>query len=197
MLDKITFKNYKSFKNRQELELKPLTILIGKNSSGKSAVAKLPTLIENSLSGAFLEPLRVNNNGVELGGEFRDLVYGRVLGGLEIGIKDNNEELNLSIASGTGTADFPRIAAWELKKAGQIIYKTHENSFNGFLDTDSSIQSLSLSTDYIGPFRIRPERSYFGSPPSPIKKIGSEGSHAYSALIQNALTIYIANYFDI
>ena len=38
MLRKISFKNYKPFKDWQELELRPITILIGKNSSGKSAM---------------------------------------------------------------------------------------------------------------------------------------------------------------
>lgn len=32
MINKIIFKNYKSFKEEQELELKPITILIGKYS---------------------------------------------------------------------------------------------------------------------------------------------------------------------
>ena len=49
MIKKISFENCKSFKKEFELELRPMTILSGKNSSGKSAVAKLPTLIENSL----------------------------------------------------------------------------------------------------------------------------------------------------
>ncbi len=45
MITKIKFKNYKLFKQTQTLEIKPITILIGKNSSGKTAVLKLPTLI--------------------------------------------------------------------------------------------------------------------------------------------------------
>ena len=91
MLEKIKFKNYKLFKDWQELELKPITILIGKNSSGKSAVLKLPTLIESSISGSFSEPLRMNNNGIELGGEFKDLIYGRQYGNLEISLSNKIE----------------------------------------------------------------------------------------------------------
>ena len=49
MIDKIRFKNFKIFKNWQTLELRSITILIGKNNSGKSAVLKLTTLIEGSL----------------------------------------------------------------------------------------------------------------------------------------------------
>jgi len=77
-LKSISFENYKAFKEKQNLEIRPITLLIGKNSSGKSAVAKLFTLLENSLSENIKEPLLLNNNGVELGAEFLDLVYGKV-----------------------------------------------------------------------------------------------------------------------
>ncbi|ENI5461280.1 AAA family ATPase [Flavobacterium psychrophilum] len=81
MINKISFKNYKLFKEKQTLELKPITILIGKNNSGKSAVLKLPVLISNSLEG-----LPINwkykigddsDNSIELGTDFKDLVYNR------------------------------------------------------------------------------------------------------------------------
>jgi predicted ATPase len=77
-LKSISFENYKAFKEKQTLEIRPITILIGKNSSGKSAIAKLFTLLENSLSNQIKEPLLLNNNGVELGAEFLDLVYGKI-----------------------------------------------------------------------------------------------------------------------
>jgi predicted ATPase len=55
------------------MQLKPITILIGKNSSGKSSIAKLFTLLENSLNGDTDEPLLLKNNGVELGADFDNL----------------------------------------------------------------------------------------------------------------------------
>lgn len=77
MITKITFENYKAFSSKQELEIKPITILVGKNSSGKSAISKLFALFENSLSNNLNEPLLLSNNNVELGNEFRDLVYAK------------------------------------------------------------------------------------------------------------------------
>ena len=50
MLDIIRFKNYRIFRTEQELQLCPITIVFGKNNSGKSAVLKLPILIENILA---------------------------------------------------------------------------------------------------------------------------------------------------
>lgn len=40
MLESITLKNYKSFENETSIEIKPLTILCGVNSSGKSSIIK-------------------------------------------------------------------------------------------------------------------------------------------------------------
>jgi predicted ATPase len=76
MITKISFENYKSFKEKQTLELRPMTILIGKNSSGKSAVLKMLPMIENALNADFDEPLLVDNYGIELGVSFKDLIFG-------------------------------------------------------------------------------------------------------------------------
>jgi predicted ATPase len=53
------------------MQLKPITILIGKN--GKSSIAKLFTLLENSFRGGINEPLLLSNDGVELGEDFDNL----------------------------------------------------------------------------------------------------------------------------
>ena len=88
MINEIKFKNFKIFKNWQTLQLRPITIIIGKNNSGKSAIVKLPTLISGSLSGRFKQPLRVENEGVRLGLSYEDLVYNRYIA--------NNLEFNIS-----------------------------------------------------------------------------------------------------
>ncbi len=75
-LKSISFENYKAFYEKQTMQLKPITILIGKNSSGKSSIAKLFTLFENSLSGEIDETLLLNNYGVELGEDFKNLFFG-------------------------------------------------------------------------------------------------------------------------
>jgi len=93
----VSFENYKAFPENQTVQFKPITLLIGKNSSGKSSIAKLFTLLEKSLSGEIDEPLLVKNNGVELGAEFRDLVFSKAAStpiGFEIEFEKN---LTLSI----------------------------------------------------------------------------------------------------
>lgn len=77
-LEEIRFKNYKAFKREQKLVIKPITILIGKNSSGKSAVSRLPLLLGRSMSNSSNSPIELQFDGLEFGGSFKDLVHNRI-----------------------------------------------------------------------------------------------------------------------
>lgn len=50
MIRSVTFENYKSFKAKTKLDLKPITVLVGTNSSGKSSFIKLLGLLSQSYS---------------------------------------------------------------------------------------------------------------------------------------------------
>ena len=189
-MDKITFENYKSFKNKQVLELKPITILLGKNSAGKSAVAKLPSMIENSLKGRFHEPLQLVNDGVELGAEFRDLMYGRKTTGansLNIGVYLGVESLELSVVQTNPVTDSYGILNWKHSFDGAVLELDDSNDFNGFRATTCTNLSLSLNSDYIGPFRKLPNRSYNRHLINNKNKFGVHGENAYPILIQDSL----------
>jgi hypothetical protein len=75
-LHTLTFSNYKPFGDEEQtLKLRPLTLLFGKNNSGKSAVARLPRLLLGALAaedGPIL-PLRVGE--LRYGDRFLDLVH--------------------------------------------------------------------------------------------------------------------------
>ncbi|MEZ9683883.1 DUF3696 domain-containing protein [Vibrio atlanticus] len=191
-MKKITFENYKAFKNKQELELKPITILIGKNSSGKSAIAKLPSMIEHSLKGEFLEPLQFVNDNVELGAEFRDLMHGRKTTGanaLTIGLFDINESLEVSIFQTDQGKDKFSVLTWKHIVGENEYLGDDGNDYKGFTRTDCSNTkslSLKLNVDYIGPFRKLPERSYNRHVLSSNGKLGTHGENAYPILIQKS-----------
>ncbi|WP_299248825.1 AAA family ATPase [uncultured Aquimarina sp.] len=208
MINKISFKNYKSFKDEQILELKPLTIIIGKNSSGKSAVVKLPTLIEGSLSGNFEDPILTSNNEVELGAEFRDLIYGREIGTLNLLLEQGDEKLKLEIASGFKETDLPKIRKWNLNNQVDLIYKdiqdtyydnlskeTIKVNFNGFniesiekSKSESLIgKKMTLNTNYIGPFRDVPNRTYSSRGNTKSLKNGIRGELTYQILLRDYL----------
>lgn len=132
----ISFENYKAFKEEQKLELKPITLLLGKNSSGKSVITKLFTLLDNSLSRNIKEPLLLNNYGVELGVEFRDLVYGKIPS-LPISFKIEYQEdttLSVKIIQPTGTYK-TEFLEWEFKNLKNSINKDDLGiiDFHGFL----------------------------------------------------------------
>ncbi|KAA1242518.1 DUF3696 domain-containing protein [Aquimarina sp. RZ0] len=200
MLDKIIFKGYKSFQNTNELELKPITILFGKNSSGKSAVAKLPTLIEASLSGEFEEPLRYINNEIELGAEFRDLFYQRrAQEQMEIELTTNSSFLKVKI---NNSFDKPILTSWEISpnlisginddpnKLMELTEMMTEKKelFSGFLLNDNRKiikDNISLKTDYIGPFRLNPPRVFHLSGVTEFDSIGIKGENAYQILVND------------
>ena len=204
MIDILHFKNYKSFKDKQEIIFKPITVIMGKNSSGKSAVVKLPTMLEISLKGNFDEPVILDNNGVELGAEFRDLVYGREIGSLELSLFENKNSLKVEIASGVKDEDFPKIRKWQYNNVLNLSYndikdeyfdkftkQSYKVEFSGFNITnikpivkDVNI-NIELNTNYVGPFREIPERTYSFKGSSKILKVGNKGENAYQILIND------------
>jgi len=77
-LTQLVFENYKCFKARQPVEVRPLTVLIGPNSSGKSVIARLPLLLGHALSNRAESPLDLAFDDLDFGGSFSDLVYDRM-----------------------------------------------------------------------------------------------------------------------
>jgi len=175
MINKISFKNYKLFKEEQTLELRPITILIGKNNSGKSAVMKLPTLIAGSLSGKFSQPFETKYQEVRIGLNPEDVFYNREI---------TNDSLDFEISQGD-----------ELMAKCSIIGDIHNNirlrslNYNnieidlkttkvkGFVpDNVTPIETINF--DYIEAFRIKPEPN-FQKNASEINKVGINGENSY------------------
>jgi hypothetical protein len=71
----LSFQNYKAFPARESIDIRPLTVLIGRNSSGKSAVARLPMLLAGALSGRAESPLPLEAEGVDFAGSFVELIH--------------------------------------------------------------------------------------------------------------------------
>ncbi|MCP2732393.1 AAA family ATPase, partial [Limnofasciculus baicalensis] len=205
----ISFQNYKAFYEKQTMQLKPVTILIGKNSSGKSSIAKLFTLFENSLMGNFDEPLLLQNNGVELGGEFDNLFFGNNSGGIPLNFKivfENNVQVEIGLlkkVEGYGLdiiqwkyKDDTQQFELELKDDGYFdasSKKLYECKFKGFIPTKliekNTIENLALKfqlekidVDYIGPFRILPERYFYLTGQTQFRYTGITGENAYAIL---------------
>ena len=97
-----SLERYKGYARRAEVELAPLTILVGPNNSGKTALAQAVPLLAGGLSPSDAyarEPLPLVSCGIRHGDTFEDLVTGRVVHGrlrLSITLGDENGESSLS-----------------------------------------------------------------------------------------------------
>lgn len=196
MVSTIKFKNFKLFKNWQTLEIKPITILIGKNNSGKTAVLKLPTMIGESLKGNINEAVKLEFDGIKLGSEHSDLVYNRkILPGefLELEISNSPDdsifaELKLKINLPTDMIkEKSEIFEWEYFENNIKISEKQKNSeFKGFIKNDEKIDALFLNYDYLKALRTEPEEEYpFKN--EEYKKIGLKGENTYQMLIKSTI----------
>lgn len=175
MINKISFKNYKLFKEKQTLELKPITILIGKNNSGKSAVLKLPTLIAGSLSGEFVQPFDNEFEGVRIGLNPEDAFYNREITNDSLNFEvfeDDNFIVNATIIGDINSnIRLKRL----LVKDEEIDLKSIKTK--GFIPDGVSLEMLNF--DYIEAFRNKPFAN-FQKKTSEILKVGINGENAYS-----------------
>ncbi len=209
MIKRISFKNYKIFKEKQSLEIKPITIVFGKNNSGKSVVSKLPILLSSSIKAETNAVLSVNNNDIAFGTDLKDLVYGKANRAIEFELESENQEhllcLKIYIAN-EKTRQISKIEQWKLDSGidltideggqyiDQITGKPSNVKFHGFQPIGDLSQSVNLidlfafETDYIGPIRIVPMADYRQNTTIDLNKSGIKGEYAYQQLISDALT---------
>ena len=132
-LNAMSLANYKCFDARQVFEIRPITVLLGKNNSGKSALARLPLLLATGLRTESAEPLDTFALGADVGGTFVDLIHGKrphgslefslslessALGHFNIGVEIQNlDEYGLQVVSHfEATSDDMTLSlAWDLQ----------------------------------------------------------------------------------
>lgn len=178
MIDKIEVSNYKIFKSRQELKLKPITVLFGKNNTGKSALMKLPVLISESLKGNDIKWIySINNNSndvVELGSSFKDLIYN----------KNSIGALNLGFAKADKSISFiynENEKFLEVTKDGKLMESLSEMlSINDFTEKEF----FDFNIDFIDSIRVESDSSYIYLKEI-FKSLGVKGQNAYQILISD------------
>lgn len=70
-------RNYKPFKGEVSVELRPLTLVFGKNSSGKSALVRLIRLLLRATSARCRGGFPLELEDLHFGSTFRDLIHGK------------------------------------------------------------------------------------------------------------------------
>lgn len=75
MIKNISLENFKSFRNLPELELRPLTLLCGANSSGKSTIFKSIMTLKQSYETTSAYDNLILNGSYANNGFFDDVVF--------------------------------------------------------------------------------------------------------------------------
>ena len=76
---------YRCFAKRQDIELRPITVVLGRNNSGKSALVRAPVLVNSGIETDSSAPLDLDQLGDGLVGSFLDLIHGRrAHGGIDL-----------------------------------------------------------------------------------------------------------------
>ena len=95
ILTALLFSRYRAFREPVRVDLAPLTIIIGKNGSGKSVLTRLPLLLASGLSSRAEAPLDLTAGGISHAARFEDLIYQRSAQPFSLGaeISDGNRSL--------------------------------------------------------------------------------------------------------
>lgn len=183
MINNIDFERYKIFAEKQHLRLAPLTIIFGKNNTGKSAVLKLPLLIRSAMNSETNNVFtKKDASGMILCDEYRDVVYGKGNHAVKLQFGDEECEVFVEfiVENNAGTSH---------TKIETISIKTNEKNLEAHIDDDGDLRNvknnelvvfsgltpqkgehrewiksmyhkLEMMIDYIGPVRYVPKR-YF------------------------------------
>ncbi len=124
-LQRFAVECYKGFADRTEVELAPLTILVGPNNSGKSALAQAIQLLAGGLlltDSDDPEPLPLASGGIRHGETFEDLLTGRTAHGcLKLSANLAADDADLSLSASVQNVEEPpnaserKITKWTLR----------------------------------------------------------------------------------
>ncbi|MBQ3608734.1 MAG: DUF3696 domain-containing protein [Bacteroidaceae bacterium] len=194
-LKNIHIRNYKAFSTEQQIEIRPVTVLIGKNSSGKSSILKLFPLFANATAGKTDSPLMLVNDGVSLGARYEELFHNYTLVDLSLGASfENGISFDVTYAIDQGNLFVYKYQVSKGKELfGEQILSKDTPSPSGMTFPKAyehlGIQKadMTFKVDYIGPIRKTAPKEIVFEGFSNASKVGIDGSFAYSVLLNSHL----------
>lgn len=199
MISKIEIKNYKAFGNEvNTLKIRPVTLLIGKNSSGKTSLCKLLPMLENATSGNLGSPLFLNNNGITLGSRFEDLFHNGTTSDLEFKVfYDDGILVGANYLMQEGKLMVYQYHAGDgIKEQGFPFFErkvSEKATFNGLIHHDILRQMnldpnrFKFKVDYLGPMRIESKRTINFEGFGGSDYVGLKGEFTYNILLNSYL----------
>lgn len=213
MFKQIEFQNYKAFAEQQVIEFRPLTILLGKNSSGKSSICKLIMCLAEAFSGnsANLLPLKVGEGVVS--GRYEDLFHDHMFARMSLGVTNTNyKRIQIDFAMTDGRLVISNyrmsdhndlVKSIELRNRQQF----ESTNFTGLIQPESFEEkgwdknTFKQDTTYIGPIRKFPPRYIRNIDFNGDGNVKYSGGNAYSILLnsyQNDHVLFdkVSNWFE-
>lgn len=198
MLQHLSFKQYKAFAGNEVLEIRPITLLVGKNSSGKSSICKLFPLIQRAMSMSYEDILSLDNEGVILGSRFEDLFHNNQNFGLNFRLSyEEGIEVEVSYILNEGKLYVHSYSAKSGLESKVETYTSWAESkaslTHGFINErvlDSlriNPLSLAVPVDYVGPIRKPINRSLSFTGNTSVRNVGLEGENAGAILLHSYL----------
>lgn len=95
-LSHLSLESYKAFDAPVELEFAPLTIILGRNNAGKSALVRAPLFATSGFSVQTRRPFDLSPRGQSLGRSLRDCAFDQRFTGLTVGVRVDGLSVRLA-----------------------------------------------------------------------------------------------------
>lgn len=198
MLKYLKIKNYKAFAEETTIELRPVTVLYGKNSSGKSSLCKLIDILSKAFSPSAPAILPLRNGEVVLGSRNEDLFYNNVLSGLSLDVAfEDGVEVDVEFLMNEGRMYVRKYHAHTEYADASVEYRSIDESgkdrYNGLVNLTSfeimkyDPAALSFSVNHIGPIRSAAQRAVYASDIDGRHGVGYRGERTPYLLLDSYL----------
>lgn len=190
MIEKIAFTNYKAFKEREEIDLRHVTLILGKNSSGKTSILKLFPMFANMLSGNLQQPLLLVNGGLSLGSNYRELFHNMTGSDLAFELEFTDD---CSIkAEYAVNGDEILLTHYLFRNGDKVIEKRLNDDmtriwglcdFDFFNEIELPYNILNAPIEYLAPIRCQAPHAIVFKGFDNTQKVGYDGRGAYDILL--------------
>lgn len=186
MIKSVTINNYKAFGfESNTLQLSPVTIIVGKNNSGKSSLLKLISILATMSDGLSSGPILMRNNSVSLGGRYQDLFHNNDTSSMTIQLEyEDGKTLKFLYLMNEGELYILKV---ENNNVQNSFETSKENPFKSYIESITSSQgdtenSYVFTANYIGPLRHTVKRNIqIGG--NDDKLLEADGQNVYDILL--------------